>query len=229
MWHGSNTARCLCAVAFRSLPRPRAPWWHSSYCGRTMYPHHTFSCIYLFMYDHDINTSIMKWYEATIRIRKSGVRLPIIAMAAYTLKGDMDLRPEKGVDDYIVKPMKRWLLMKKLLKWLLNREIRLQPPGVPMRPLAGWTQFLCILSRRHVQGSWRSRLRRSLRLSLSLTCALWPAHSTRTVHMSRFLLDILFSSMTAQEDMYGVNDPEIAGQTEPRLHSPQAPGLACSL
>jgi hypothetical protein len=49
----------------------------------------------------------------------------------------MDLRPEKGVDDDIVKPMNRWLLMKKLLKWLLNREIRLQPPGVPMRPLAG--------------------------------------------------------------------------------------------
>ncbi|KAH6871341.1 hypothetical protein B0T10DRAFT_553427 [Thelonectria olida] len=50
----------------------------------------------------------------------SGVRLPIIAMTAYALKGDMERWLEKGVDDYIAKPVNRQLLMKKLLKWLVR-------------------------------------------------------------------------------------------------------------
>lgn len=68
----------------------------------------------------DISMPVMNGYEATVRIRNSGVRLPIIAMTAYALKGDMERCLEKGVDDYIAKPVNRQLLMKKMLKWLLK-------------------------------------------------------------------------------------------------------------
>ncbi|KAJ4079011.1 hypothetical protein NW769_015161 [Fusarium oxysporum] len=68
----------------------------------------------------DISMPVMNGYEATVRIRNSGIRLPIIALTAYALKGDMERCLEKGMDDYIAKPMNRQLLMKKLLKWLVR-------------------------------------------------------------------------------------------------------------
>jgi osomolarity two-component system, sensor histidine kinase TcsA len=68
----------------------------------------------------DISMPVMNGYEATVQIRNSGIRLPIIAMTAYALKGDMEHCLEKGMDDYIAKPMNRQLLMKKLLKWLVR-------------------------------------------------------------------------------------------------------------
>ncbi|KAG4279585.1 hypothetical protein FPRO04_13589 [Fusarium proliferatum] len=68
----------------------------------------------------DISMPVMNGYEATARIRNSGIRLPIIAMTAYALKGDIERCMEKGMDDYIAKPMNRQLLMKKLLKWLVR-------------------------------------------------------------------------------------------------------------
>jgi osomolarity two-component system sensor histidine kinase TcsA len=68
----------------------------------------------------DISMPVMNGYEATVQIRNSGVRLPIIAMTAYALKGDMERCLEKGMDDYIAKPVNRQLLMKKLLKWLVR-------------------------------------------------------------------------------------------------------------
>jgi osomolarity two-component system sensor histidine kinase TcsA len=68
----------------------------------------------------DISMPVMNGYEATVQMRNSGVCLPIIAMTAYALKGDMERCLEKGMDDYITKPMNRQLLMKKLLKWLIS-------------------------------------------------------------------------------------------------------------
>jgi osomolarity two-component system sensor histidine kinase TcsA len=67
----------------------------------------------------DISMPVMNGYEATVQMRNSGISLPIIAMTAYALKGDMERCLEKGMDDYITKPMNRQLLMKKLLKWLV--------------------------------------------------------------------------------------------------------------
>ncbi|EXL94465.1 histidine kinase osmosensor [Fusarium odoratissimum] len=54
-----------------------------------------------------ISVPVMNGYEATVRIRKSGVWLLIIAMIAYALKGDMELCLEKAVDGYIAKPVNR--------------------------------------------------------------------------------------------------------------------------
>jgi len=66
----------------------------------------------------DISMPVMNGYEATVQIRNSGSRIPIIAMTAYALKGDMERCLEKGVNDYLAKPVNRQLLMQKLLKWL---------------------------------------------------------------------------------------------------------------
>ncbi|SCN65188.1 related to histidine kinase tcsA protein [Fusarium fujikuroi] len=66
----------------------------------------------------DISMPVMNGYEATLRIRRSSIGLPIIAMTAYALKGDMERCLEKGMDDYIPKPMDKQVLMRKLLKWL---------------------------------------------------------------------------------------------------------------
>jgi osomolarity two-component system sensor histidine kinase TcsA len=39
-------------------------------------------------------------------------------MTAYALTGDMETCLEKGMDDYISKPMDRNMLQQKLLRWL---------------------------------------------------------------------------------------------------------------
>jgi osomolarity two-component system sensor histidine kinase TcsA len=41
-------------------------------------------------------------------------------MTAYALKGDRELCLEKGMDDYIAKPVNRNILIRVLLKWLLK-------------------------------------------------------------------------------------------------------------
>ncbi|KAJ6442747.1 two-component system protein A [Purpureocillium lavendulum] len=66
----------------------------------------------------DISMPVMNGYEATVQIRSKGFQVPIIAMTAYALKGDMERCLEKGVNDYLAKPVNRQLLMQKLLKWL---------------------------------------------------------------------------------------------------------------
>jgi osomolarity two-component system sensor histidine kinase TcsA len=66
----------------------------------------------------DINMPVMDGHEATAQVRDRGIQLPIIAMTAYALKGDMELCLQKGMDDYISKPVNRKLLVVKLLKWL---------------------------------------------------------------------------------------------------------------
>lgn len=67
----------------------------------------------------DVNMPVMDGHKATIHIRNHGLRLPVIAMTAYALKGDMELCLEKGMDDYIVKPVNRNLLLETLFKWLM--------------------------------------------------------------------------------------------------------------
>jgi len=55
---------------------------------------------------------------ATTEIRKAGLHIPIVAMTANALKGDLDACLAKGMDDYIPKPVDRQLLLKILLNWL---------------------------------------------------------------------------------------------------------------
>ncbi|RYC56810.1 hypothetical protein CHU98_g9401 [Xylaria longipes] len=66
----------------------------------------------------DVSMPVMDGFEATAKLRASGVKLPIIAMTAYALAGDMERVLEKGMDDYIAKPMNKKVLLQKLLRWL---------------------------------------------------------------------------------------------------------------
>ncbi|MBN2529025.1 MAG: response regulator [Deltaproteobacteria bacterium] len=56
--------------------------------------------------------------EVTKKIRETGNKVPIVALTASAMKGDMDLCLYHGMNDYITKPIKRDLLQKVLYKHL---------------------------------------------------------------------------------------------------------------
>lgn len=62
----------------------------------------------------DIRMPIMDGLIATKKIKSFKPDLPIIAQTAYAMDGDEDKAIEEGCDDYISKPIKRDLLLKKL-------------------------------------------------------------------------------------------------------------------
>ena len=65
----------------------------------------------------DIQMPVMDGFEATIHIRKAekrDERIPIVAITANAIQGDLERCIEFGMDDYIVKPIDR----KKLIKIL---------------------------------------------------------------------------------------------------------------
>ncbi|KAH8656691.1 sensor histidine kinase/response regulator Fos-1/TcsA [Tricladium varicosporioides] len=66
----------------------------------------------------DISMPVMDGIRATIEIRKAGLQVPIIAMTANALKGDVDQYLANGMSDYVSKPVDRRLLMEVLIKWL---------------------------------------------------------------------------------------------------------------
>ncbi|RFU81948.1 histidine kinase [Trichoderma arundinaceum] len=70
----------------------------------------------------DISMPVMDGFEATRKIRTYGIPVPIIAMTAYALRGDSETCLEKGMDDYISKPVNINKLLQKLLTWLDSTE-----------------------------------------------------------------------------------------------------------
>jgi len=70
----------------------------------------------------DINMPILDGHEASVKIRDSGIHVPIVAMTAYALKGDKERCLEHGMDDYIPKPVEKQYLIKTLSKWLLKSK-----------------------------------------------------------------------------------------------------------
>jgi signal transduction histidine kinase/ligand-binding sensor domain-containing protein/DNA-binding response OmpR family regulator len=74
----------------------------------------------------DIQMPVMDGLEAAQRIREKGFHhIPIIAMTAESMKGDMEKCIEAGMNDYIAKPIRRDLLYKMVKKWcLIDREIK---------------------------------------------------------------------------------------------------------
>jgi osomolarity two-component system sensor histidine kinase TcsA len=79
----------------------------------------------------DINMPILDGNEATKQIRANGIRVPIVAMTAYALKGDRERCLDNGMDDYIPKPVDRQRLVKTLERWLL-RPVSLVARPVPV-------------------------------------------------------------------------------------------------
>ena len=74
----------------------------------------------------DIQMPVLDGLQATGKIRSSGFfNIPIIAMTAESMKGDMEKCKEAGMNDYISKPIRRDLLYKMVKKWcLINKEIQ---------------------------------------------------------------------------------------------------------
>ena len=66
----------------------------------------------------DISMPVFDGISATVEIRRAGLNIPIVAMTANALKGDMDLYLAKGMNDYVSKPVDRQILADVLLKWL---------------------------------------------------------------------------------------------------------------
>lgn len=57
-------------------------------------------------------------FGATQKIRANGILTPIVAMTANALRGDRDECIEKGMNDYLTKPVERTKLVKVLSRWL---------------------------------------------------------------------------------------------------------------
>jgi osomolarity two-component system sensor histidine kinase TcsA len=66
----------------------------------------------------DISMPVLDGIAATVEIRTAGLHIPIVAMTANALKGDMDLYLSKGMNDYVSKPVDRQILAEVLLRWL---------------------------------------------------------------------------------------------------------------
>jgi CheY-like chemotaxis protein/HPt (histidine-containing phosphotransfer) domain-containing protein/anti-sigma regulatory factor (Ser/Thr protein kinase) len=75
----------------------------------------------------DMQMPNMGGLEATWKLRRAGVKTPIVAMTASAMKGDRERFLEAGVDDYIAKPIKR-----DIVRDTLNRYVDLKPgPDIP--------------------------------------------------------------------------------------------------
>jgi CheY-like chemotaxis protein len=71
----------------------------------------------------DIMMPVMDGYEAMTRIRKDPLwrKLPIIALTAKAMKGDMDQCIAAGANDYLPKPVRLEQLTSLLKVWLPQR------------------------------------------------------------------------------------------------------------
>jgi PAS domain S-box-containing protein len=74
----------------------------------------------------DMLMPIMDGYEATAALRRLGIRIPIIALTAYSMDGDRARCLEAGCTDYLAKPVDRLTLLRRLREHLDG----------PRRPLA---------------------------------------------------------------------------------------------
>jgi osomolarity two-component system sensor histidine kinase TcsA len=68
----------------------------------------------------DISMPVLDGLEATSQIRGMGINVPIVALTANALKGDMETYLAKGMNDYIGKPIHRNQLLQALWKWIVT-------------------------------------------------------------------------------------------------------------
>jgi CheY-like chemotaxis protein len=71
----------------------------------------------------DVQMPLMDGLEATRRIRKSGNKIPVVAMTANVFKEDIDSCLAAGMDDHIGKPLDMGNVLEKIRKyWNKNRK-----------------------------------------------------------------------------------------------------------
>jgi CheY-like chemotaxis protein len=66
----------------------------------------------------DMSLPVCDGYEATRRIRASGLTMPIIGVSAHAMYGDAERALAAGCDDYLTKPVDDALLFEKLGHYL---------------------------------------------------------------------------------------------------------------
>lgn len=73
----------------------------------------------------DVQMPIMDGYEATAILREtySNLQLPIIAMTANAMTGDLEKSISTGMNDYISKPINPDILFETLVQWLNGKSI----------------------------------------------------------------------------------------------------------
>ncbi|MEN9549010.1 MAG: Autoinducer 2 sensor kinase/phosphatase LuxQ [Bacteroidota bacterium] len=70
----------------------------------------------------DIQMPIMNGYMATQKIREAGIKTPIIALTANAIRGENEKCLNAGMNDFIAKPFKEELFLRKIAHWL-NKEM----------------------------------------------------------------------------------------------------------
>ncbi|MCP4292723.1 MAG: response regulator [bacterium] len=82
----------------------------------------------------DVQMPVMDGFEATQNIRKyekgTGKQTPIIALTAHALDGYRELCLEKGMDDYLTKPLNPKILRETLSIWVPVEKNQVEPQSV---------------------------------------------------------------------------------------------------
>jgi len=75
----------------------------------------------------------MNGFEATSQIRSMGFQMPIIAVTANALKGEMEKCIQVGMNDFITKPFKRMDLISVINRvWRQEKKVFIQQPSLPI-------------------------------------------------------------------------------------------------
>ena len=91
----------------------------------------------------DIQMPNMDGYEATRALRRNGLKTPIIALTAYTMKGDDEKCISAGCSDYIAKPIDRETLLRVISKYLPSKSKTLSESRDSVKPKVDELSRLC--------------------------------------------------------------------------------------